>query len=389
MYKLDRYLGTAPKKLQRSWQENTPIRPLSVKIKLTWHCNLRCIMCSEWRIQGKPPPRPNYFDSWDKLQAVLDDLIALKTKKVHFSGGEPLMSPYLDQAVSYLHRQGKHVSLVSNGTLWTASRARNLIQAGLSSITFSIDSFDPDTFRAIRGQNSWSLLIKGLGHVREAAAASLRPVKLRANLVITNQNYLELGNYLEQAAQLGIQQVRFLPVDDLHTEQRSLRLNPVQIEAFNRIIAPQLAEQGQALGLLRSNQQAYPFGRGAEAIASAAAGHYAQGFYQNKACFAPWLHSLIAADGKVYGCCMLKGEKISIAQLGPGQSFDQIWNGSEYQAFRTQMQASKYSICQHCDDYLVENRYLNQLLESQDRRNTLRTQAHLPTESAADAGCSL
>lgn len=372
MYKLDRYLGQSPKKLQRSWQDNVPIRPLSVKIKLTWHCNLRCVMCSEWRIQGKPPPRPTYFDSWDKLQAVLDDLIVLKAKKVHFSGGEPLMSPFLDQAVSYLHRHGKHISLVSNGTLWTASRARNLIQAGLGSITFSIDSFDPDTFRAIRGKDSWELLIKGLGHVRDAIAASPRAIKLRANLVITNQNYLELGNYLEQAAQLGIQQVRFLPVDDLHTDQRSLRLNPDQIAAFNAVIAPQLAEQGQALGLLRSHTQAYPFGRSTSDIAYAAAGHYAQGFYQNKACFAPWLHSLIAADGKVYGCCMLKGEKISIAQLNAEQSFAQIWNGPDYQAFRSQMQANKYSICQHCDDYLVENRYLNQLLESQQSQIAMK-----------------
>jgi len=331
-------------------------------------------MCSEWRIQGKPPPRPNYFDSWDKLQAVLDDLIALKTKKVHFSGGEPLMSPYLDQAVSYLSRQGKHVSLVSNGTLWTASRARNLIQAGLGSITFSIDSFDPETFRAIRGQDSWDLLIKGLGHVTRAIADSERPVKLRANLAITNQNYLELGRYLEQAAQLGLQQVRFLPVDDLHTDQRSLRLNADQIEEFNRQIAPQLAEQGQALGLLRSYEQAYPFGRSPAAIAQAAAGHYARGLYQEKACFAPWLHSLIAADGKVYGCCMLKGEKITIAQITPQQSFAQIWNGPEYQAFRSQMQAHKYSICQHCDDYLVENRYLNQLLDSQHKPGVLANQ---------------
>ncbi len=374
MYKLDRYLGQAPKKLLRSWQDNTPIRPLSVKIKLTWHCNLRCVMCSEWRIQGKPPPRPSYFDSWDKLQAVLDDLITLKAKKVHFSGGEPLMSPYLDQAVSYLSRQGKHVSLVSNGTLWTASRARNLIKAGLGSITFSIDSFNPETFRAIRGQDSWDLLIKGLSHVRAAMTDSPRPVKLRANLVITNQNYLELGNYLEQAAALGIQQVRFLPVDDLHTDQRSLRLNTSQITEFNQQIAPQLAKQGQALGLLRSHQQAYPFGRSPAAIAQTAAGHYAQGFYQEKACFAPWLHSLIAADGRVYGCCMLKGEKITIDQLSPERSFAQIWHGTEYQAFRTQMQASKYSICQHCDDYLVENRYLNQLLDSQDNRIAKSTQ---------------
>jgi len=364
MYKLDRYLGAAPKKLQRALQAGEAIRPLSVKIKLTWLCNLACVMCSEWRIQGQPPPRANYFDSWEKLQAVLDDLIALKTKKIHFSGGEPLMSPFLDRAVSYLSQQGKHVSLVSNGTLWTRSRARSLIQSGLGHITFSVDSLDADVFRHLRGKDSWDKLMRGIANVREAIAESGRPIKLRSNTVLTRDNFRELRHYAEQAKALGIDQIRLLPVDDLHTEQRALRLQADEIALYNQEIAPLLAASAQRYGLMDSPEQAYPFGRSASETTAAAAGHYALGLYRQKLCFVPWLHSLIGADGRVFACCMLKGEKKHIDRLGPDKSFQSIWQGEAYQAFREQMQDEKPSICAHCDDFLAENRYLNHLLQS-------------------------
>ncbi len=364
MYKLDRYLGERPKKLRQGLDTYAGIRPLSVKIKLTWYCNLACVMCSEWRIKGEAPPRPNYFDSWDKLQAVLDDLIALKTKKVHFSGGEPLMSPFLDQAVSYLTRHGRHVSLVSNGTLWTRSRAKNLIKAGLSNITFSVDSLDPDTFAQIRGRDSWQKLMQGIENVKAAVADSHRPVKLRTNTVLTRHNFRDILAYPKAAHALGIDQIRLLPVDDLHTDERPLRLTIEDIAEYNREIAPRLAQEAYALGLIKSPVDVYPFGQSEAEMTAAARGHYALNLYEKQHCFVPWLHSLIGADGRVFACCMLKSEKQHIDRLGPERSFAEIWQGEKYAQFRASIQQQKPDICKHCDDFSHENRYLNQLLKT-------------------------
>ena len=33
-----------------------PYRPLYVKLKLVWDCNLRCEMCLHWRARSDPPP---------------------------------------------------------------------------------------------------------------------------------------------------------------------------------------------------------------------------------------------------------------------------------------------------------------------------------------------
>lgn len=365
MYKLDHYLGAAPKKLRRILQSEAPARPLSVKIKLTWQCNLKCVMCSKWRIEGKKPPRPSYFQSWEDLEPVLADLIQLKTKKVHFSGGEPLMFPWLEQAIRYLSERGLHVSLVSNGTLWSRRKAQALVAAGLSQITFSLDSPVPESYRRIRGQDSWERVVQGIANTREAIDSSGRAVLLKANTVLTHENFQEMVAWPELAHELGIDRIRFLPVDDLHIESgQRLRLNQAEIELFNREIAPRLAEQALKWGLIRSVAEAYPFGRTATEVSVAAAGHYALGYYQAHLCFAPWLHSLIAADGLVYGCCMLKGEKAPLARLEQGVSFQDIWLGEPYKRFRAEMLQGRPDICANCDDFLGENRYLNQILET-------------------------
>ncbi|PIQ28815.1 hypothetical protein COW36_09820 [bacterium (Candidatus Blackallbacteria) CG17_big_fil_post_rev_8_21_14_2_50_48_46] len=381
MYKLDQYFGKRPKKLIRMREGQEPPRPLSVKIKLTWHCNLKCRMCSQWRIEGKKPPRPSYFNSWESLKSVLDDLIFLKAKKVHFSGGEPLIFPWLAQGIRYLTDHGRHVTLVSNGTLWTQQRAEELISAGLSQITFSIDSPNPQTFTKIRGEAQWEKLIKGIENTRSAIQQSSQLISLKANSVVTAMNFHELKDLPQLAHDLGIHRLRLLPVDDLHQETGpSIRLNEAQIKTYNREIAPEFAEKALKWGLIRTAFEAYPFGTSQTEISASAQGLYAKGFYQKNLCFAPWLHTLIAADGKVYACCMLKGEKQALAQLSETEGFSEIWTGEAYQNFRREIQEQTPSICQNCDDYLSENQYLNQLIASVESKS--------PTKNAPGRGAS-
>ena len=62
-------------------------RPLMVKMKLLWECNLACAMCDYWRQGGSSPL------SFGLVTRILDDLAALGCLKVHFSGGEPTIRP--------------------------------------------------------------------------------------------------------------------------------------------------------------------------------------------------------------------------------------------------------------------------------------------------------
>ena len=115
-------------------EQAEPFRPLMVKIKLTWRCNLACEMCDYWR-QDLPTPLTT-----DLVTRTLDELAALGCRKVHFSGGEPTLRPDLPDLIAHARRLKLRVTLTTNGTLLTRDLARRLVKAGLNSVCVSIDS---------------------------------------------------------------------------------------------------------------------------------------------------------------------------------------------------------------------------------------------------------
>lgn len=340
--------------LARDIEAHAPHIPLRVKIKLIWACNLKCSFCSQWRALGQPPPRPGRLDE-ARLTALLDDLCELGCKRIHFSGGEPLLKPDLPRWVSEVTRRGMVCSMTSNGTLWTPERAQALIEAGLSTVTFSLDSHLPDVHDRMRGQTLWHATIAGIKAARKTAKALGRPLKIRTNTVVSRLNYRALADLPAFLGELGVRRMALLPVDDIRTHGTPpIRLETPEIAEWNRDIAPRLAQEAVQRNLMREEGQAYPFGREPDAIAQAACGEHARGFYVKNRCFAPWLHAVVAADGKVYGCCQMKGEGRVLGDLTEA-SFREIWTGEIYTGFRRALSLHRPPVCQRCDDFLPEN----------------------------------
>ena len=89
------------------------------------------------------------------LEAVLlpkDTLTSLGTERVVFSGGgEPLLRNDLEQIVEHYARMGLlSVVAITNGILLTPPSFSSLHKAGLTGVTFSIDSLDPRVLRKSR-----------------------------------------------------------------------------------------------------------------------------------------------------------------------------------------------------------------------------------------------
>ncbi len=144
-------------------------------------------------------------------------------------------------------------------------------------------------------------------------------------------------------------------MDDHCGEHLSLRHQ--DIAAYNTQIAPVIAEQALALGLMQDERQAYPFGRTPAETKRARRGLYALGWYDRHPCFAPWTHSLIDFNGHVYVCCMTREQIPPIGDLKQA-TFTEIWNGAGYAAIRGLMQPPALAPCRRCDDFLGENRAL-------------------------------
>ena len=100
-------------------------------------CNLSCTYCNEYDDFSKPVP-------FEVMTERLDQLAALRTTIVTFSGGEPLLHPELDRLIAHVRSHGMMAAMITNGYLLTEKRVRELNDAGLDHMRISIDNVMPD-----------------------------------------------------------------------------------------------------------------------------------------------------------------------------------------------------------------------------------------------------
>jgi MoaA/NifB/PqqE/SkfB family radical SAM enzyme len=352
MYALDD-IAIDAEAFRRAVDERRAYRPLYVKIKLIYGCNLKCVMCNHWRETREPPL------SMARFRDVLSELAALGCLKIHFTGGEPLLRPQVPDLTAEATALGIRVNMTTNGTLVDKALAKRLTEAGLRGVNVSLDSPERKVHDQVRGEpGAWKKTVRAVEYFRRSAHKGKLTVRL--NTVVNRGNYASLASLPDLAHQLGADAINLIPVDDHCDEQLSLRRR--DILDYNTRIAPGLAERALALGLLTHENQVYPFGRTPDEMLRARRGHYALGWYDRHPCFAPWTHSLIDFNGLVYICCMTREQIPPIGDLRKS-SFTEVWTGPGYAAIRQLMHPPALAPCRRCDDFLEENRRLLEVYE--------------------------
>lgn len=327
----------------------SPYKPLYIKLKLIWSCNLRCGMCNHWRDPAEPPLDIEFY------RALFDELATLGTRKIHLTGGEPTLRPDLEELIAHIQARGMRATMTTNASLIMPERAQSLAEAGLNKVNISIDSPDPELHDRVRGvAGAWQRTTQGFQHLRQ----HLKPGKMQINTVISAANYLSLTELPQLALTLKADRLHLIPMDP-HTPDLDC-LTVEQIRDYNRRVAPTIARLGLAHGLLQRRDQAFPFGTRRSQIHQSAEGLYAHGYYDRHPCFAPWTHALIDHRGLVSQCCMSPHQPI----LGDlkRHSFQQIWTGSGFAALRHCDRTPQLEACRHCDMFLPQNRQLARLL---------------------------
>jgi MoaA/NifB/PqqE/SkfB family radical SAM enzyme len=161
-----------------------PIRKLYVEI--TSRCNLKCKMCFRhtWVGEQFGDLEPEVFT------ALLEDPALQETETVFFGGmGEPLVHPALTAMVRAASEKGKRTELITNGTLLSEQRAKELIDAGIREIWVSIDELY-ENYGRIQVGSSFDTVLKNL-----TAFNSLRRdagVRLGMTAVVMRDNIASL-----------------------------------------------------------------------------------------------------------------------------------------------------------------------------------------------------
>jgi MoaA/NifB/PqqE/SkfB family radical SAM enzyme len=334
---------------RRCVRQGLPYKPLYVKIKIVWACNLRCGMCNHWR------DRVESALDLDFYKTLVNELAELGCQKIHLTGGEPTLRPHLEEIITQIRDRGIRPTMTTNATLIDGDRAYSLAQAGLRKVNISLDSPHPDIHDQIRGiPGAWSKATAGFQYLRPW----LKSGRMQINTVVHQLNYSSLIDLPNFAATLGADRINLIPMDE-HTSDFQ-RLTREQIQEYNQQIAPVIAEKGMALGLIHHPKQAYPFGTTPSEIEQSLTGNYAHSYYDSHPCFAPWTHALIDHIGQVSVCCMLPNNPV-IGDLR-SSSFTEIWHGEAYRALRNPSSLPLFETCRTCDMFLENNQRIEALV---------------------------
>jgi radical SAM protein with 4Fe4S-binding SPASM domain len=247
---------------------------------------------------------------------------------------------------------GIKVTMTTNGTLIDKVKAKRLVEGGLRGVNISIDSPIRKTHEKIRGvEGSFKATAKAVELFRRYKHKG--KISIRINTVVSRTNYQTLETLPDLAYELGADGINLIPVDDHCGEILSMRKKDIAL--FNQEVAPKIAERALALGLILSDEEAFPFGRTDSQIRLGRAGRYAFGYYDKHPCYAAWTHSLIDFNGNVYVCCMTRERIPPLGNLRT-QSFREIWGGARYRQIRLKMHPPALAACRRCDDFIEQNK---------------------------------
>jgi MoaA/NifB/PqqE/SkfB family radical SAM enzyme len=302
-------------------------------------CNCRCVMCDIWK-DNKNLKQLTEQD----VSGLLDSLKQFGTKQVVMSGGEALLNKNFFGLCEILKKAGIKVSLLTTG-LTIKNHAEQLLK-WVNDIIVSIDGDQPlhDSIRNIPG--AFNKLKEGVEHIK-----SIRPgYRITARTVIHRLNFWNWISIINEAKQMGIDQVSFLPAD-------------VSSHAFNRQMAWEEPKQHEILLSERElpelkaiidriiNQHSEDFDsrfivESREKIMDIY--HYYAAFYglnpfPYKKCNAPWVSTVIEADGSVRPCFFHD----TIGNIRDS-SLANILNSAEAINFRKTLNMSTNSICVKC-----------------------------------------
>ena len=145
-----------------------------LRVSVTDRCNYRCVYCMPEDMEFRPRAELLTFEEIERIVCVF---AGLGVRKVRLTGGEPTVRAQITELVARLAAVPgiEQVVMTSNGHL-LGELAAPLAAAGLRGVNISIDTTDPDHFRAVTGRGDLSRVLAGIDG---AIAAGLR-VKLNA-----------------------------------------------------------------------------------------------------------------------------------------------------------------------------------------------------------------
>ena len=261
-------------------------------------CNCRCIMCDIWK------DNKNLKQLTEKdIEGLLNSLRKFGTQQVLMSGGEALLNSNFFRFCEILNNENIKVTLLSTG-LTIKKNAGQLVK-WVNDIIVSLDG-DEQTHDSIRNiPGAFNKLREGISEIR-----AIEPgYKITARTVIHRLNYQRWPAIIDSAKEIGLDQISFLPADvSSHafnremlwdeSRQHEILLSEEDLPELKNVIQKLMHDfypEFENYFIAESPEKIWK-------IYEYYAAFYGLNSFPYKKCNAPWVSTVIEADGTVRPC---------------------------------------------------------------------------------------
>jgi MoaA/NifB/PqqE/SkfB family radical SAM enzyme len=306
-------------------------------------CNCRCAMCDIWKDNHNLKQLTE-----DDIKDLLETFRKFGTKQILMSGGEALLHPNFFRFCEILKKGSIKVTLLSTG-LTLKKHAAQLME-WVHDIIVSLDG-DETTHNTIRNiPGAYNKLKEGVQAIKQ-----MKPgFKITGRSVIHRLNFLKWPEIIESAREIGLDQISFLPADvSSHAFNREVLWSDTKQHdiLLDKEDLPELKNVIQFL--LKNNRKDFETKFIAESMEKIQkiydyyAAFYGFNPYPYKKCNAPWVSTVIEADGTVRPCFFHQ----SFGNIHDNK-LDEILNSNDAIEFRKELNIDNDDVCKKCVCYL-------------------------------------
>ncbi len=282
--------------------------PLSVHVGLTNRCDGRCRYCRFDRLAS-----PDYWTT-ESLMKVLEEMRSTGTRRVQFTGGEPMLRKDVGVVLGFAKSLGMFVGISTNG-YQVPSRIDELAAADIVQVSYDGPREQHDY---LRGEGSHETALAALDALRE------KRIPAWTNTVLTTINFRFIDEIVEHARSRKIQ-ANFVLLDyfdqpeahfhPAYGEIRELLLTGEQRTAALRRLIELKRSAAPVGGSLPYFENALSWGRADAVTSSEPSPLYS--------CWAGRATAHLEADGKLYSCGMGVGRMKGVDVIEYG--FAEAW----------------------------------------------------------------
>ncbi|MBI5927084.1 MAG: GTP 3',8-cyclase MoaA [Aquabacterium sp.] len=193
-----------------------------LRLSITDRCNFRCVYCMAENMQFMPRDE---LLSVDEMVTVAASFVHLGVRKIRLTGGEPLAHPAIVSLVAELSALPglDELAMTTNGSQ-LSQLAPALKVNGLSRLNISLDSLQPDRFKALTRTGRLRDVLDG---IQAAKAAGFQRIKLNS-VILRGRNDDEVVDLVRFARQheLDIAFIEEMPLGVIDEHDRAATFMP-------------------------------------------------------------------------------------------------------------------------------------------------------------------